>query len=255
MKISRFYQMSDLELGEILPLSKDNFRHAIQVLRLKINDPLIMFNGRGGEYYAHIQSVAKRQALITIDSFDPVERESSLHSTMFLAMIKPDKMDFAIQKMVELGVTEIQPIYTKRSVIKIKPNRLEKKMLHWQGIIIAACEQSGRTVIPIIHEPKALNECIESKSFENAFVMLPGDHTSIAEQQHLNKYRDNISLLIGPEGGFTSEEEKMIQQKDITPICFGKRILRAETAAISGLTACQLFWGDLNLKSIGDSLI
>jgi len=253
MKISRFYQISDLRVGDTLSLSKDNFRHAIQVLRLKINDPLIIFNGQGGEYHAHIQNIEKRQSLITIDSFDPVNRESSLYSAIFLAMIKPDKMDFAIQKMVELGVTEIQPVYTKRSVIKIKANRLEKKMLHWQGIIIAACEQSGRTAIPIIHEPKALDECIESKSFVNALVMLPGNHKSIVEQQCLNKYKDNISLLIGPEGGFTSEEEKAIRQKNITPISFGKRILRAETAAISGLTACQLFWGDLNFKSIGEA--
>ena len=244
MKISRFYQDTDLHIDEVLELSDENHRHAIQVLRLKLNDPLIIFNGTGGEYLAHFVTVEKRKSCIRIDSFDSINRESSLHTTIFLAMIKSDKMDFAIQKMVELGVTEIQPMYTKRSVIKIKANRLKKKILHWQGIIIAACEQAGRTSIPIIHEPKTIDNCIKQRDNKNCFIMLPGNYKIMAEYQNMIKEGSGVSLLIGPEGGFTADEENMILSNEITPISFGKRILRAETAAISGLTACQLYWGE-----------
>ena len=248
MKCSRFYQASNLRVGGELALSDINHRHAIQVLRLKLNDSLIIFNGDGGEYLARFISVEKRNSRIVLESFDSINRDSSLHSTLFLAMIKPDKMDFAIQKIVELGVTEIQPMYTKRSVIKIKANRLEKKMLHWQGVIIAACEQSGRTTIPIIREPKTIIECLSLQVSDNFFVMLPGNHGPITQLHTSKTPISKISLLIGPEGGFTSDEEQLIQNKGVTAISFGKRILRAETAAISGLTACQLLWGDLSLS-------
>jgi len=246
MKISRFYQSTNLQMGKELELSGDNHRHAIQVLRLKLDDPLIIFNGKGGEYSAHIVRVEKRKSCIKIDSFDPIDRESNLYTRIFLAMIKADKMDFAIQKMVELGVTEIQPMMTKRSVINIKANRLQKKMAHWQGIILAACEQSGRTSIPVIKEPQSMDECIKESIDDNSFILLPGNYNTFAQHQNNLQEASTVSLLIGPEGGFTEEEVQMILECGIRPVNFGKRILRAETAAISGLTACQLYWGDLS---------
>ena len=248
MKIPRFYQALDLQTGKQLELSAVNHRHAIQVLRLQAGDPLILFNGEGGEYLARITNIQKRKSHVVLESFDSVDRESGLHSCVVVAMIKPEKMDFAIQKMVELGVSKIQPVYTKRSVIKIKTNRLEKKMSHWRGIIIAACEQSGRTLLPEIAEPLKLPDYLQNQSSDthaNSFVMLPGDHASFTQ---IEKPLSSISLLIGPEGGFTPEEEKQIQDRGVTAISFGKRILRAETAAISCLTACQLLWGDLTKK-------
>ena len=244
-KKSRFYQASDLKIGNELALSTVNHRHAIQVLRLKTDDPLIIFNGKGGEFLARLIDVDKRSSRIILESFDAINRESSLFSTIFLAMIKPDRMDFAIQKMVELGVTEIQPIYTKRSVIKIKANRLEKKMQHWQGVVIAACEQSGRTTIPIIHQPQSLIECLERQCLGDFLAMLPESQISLIELKKTKPSMTNISLFIGPEGGFTSDEELLMQSKGVTAISVGGRILRAETAAIAGLTACQLLWGDL----------
>lgn len=244
-KISRFYQASDLKIASEVALSEVNHRHAIQVLRLKTDDFLIVFNGKGGEFLARLIDVKKRSSCIVLESFDAINRESSLSSTIFLAMIKPDKMDFAIQKMVELGVAEIQPIYTKRSVIKIKANRLEKKMQHWQGVVIAACEQSGRTAIPIIHQPKSLIECLENQYLGDFLVMLPESQISLIELKKTKPSMTNISLFIGPEGGFTSDEELLMQSKGATAIRVGGRVLRAETAAIAGLTACQLLWGDL----------
>ncbi|MCF6191113.1 MAG: 16S rRNA (uracil(1498)-N(3))-methyltransferase [Cocleimonas sp.] len=244
MKTSRFFQQCDMCIGEELALSAENHRHAIQVLRLKNNQNLIIFNGVGGEYQAKLILADKRKSRVLIESFDSIARESPLIITLVLATIKPDKMDFAIQKAVELGVTKIQPVYTKRSVIKIKENRLEKKIHHWQGVIIAACEQSGRTAIPELHEPINLDQFLYSVSGEMCIAMLPGDHPKINTLKDIEG-KQGVMLLVGPEGGFTNEEEQIMMEKGVAPISFGSRILRAETAVVAGLTACQQRWGDL----------
>ncbi len=244
MRIPRFYQDSDLQKNTELELSTTNHRHAIQVLRLKKEQALIVFNGTGGEHLAKIVYSDKRNSRVLLESYDPIDRESSLFTTLALATIKPDRMDFAIQKAVELGVSVIQPIYTKRSVIKIKANRLEKKMQHWQGVIIAACEQSGRTAIPKLFEPMNLEDYLKKSDETSCIAMLPGTHPKINALKEL-KNNQALSLLVGPEGGFSDEEEVTLLKAGVTPISFGKRILRAETAVIAGLTACQQHWGDL----------
>ncbi len=253
MKISRFFQQCDMYIGEELALSAENHRHAIQVLRLKIDQNLILFNGYGGEYQAKLILADKRKSRVLIESFDPITRESPLITTLVLATIKPDKMDFAIQKAVELGVSIIQPVYTKRSVVNIKENRLDKKMQHWQGVIIAACEQSGRTAIPALYMPKTIEAFLQKVSDDKKCIaMLLGEHPKINTLDGFDKNLENIhekkraiTLMVGPEGGFTDEEEQAMLMKDVTPISFGGRILRAETAVIAGLTACQQHWGDL----------
>lgn len=243
MKTPRFYQACSLTVGEKLALSIENHRHAIQVLRLKVDDKLVLFNGDGGECLATLLQADKRKSSVIIESYESVSVDSCLETKVFLAMIKPDKMDFAIQKLVELGVSTIQPMYTKRSVIKLKSNRLEKKLQHWKGIIVAACEQSGRTSIPKIESPKVIDECLAGDPDFSGFVLLPGAISKIGEQGKLKAKK--VSLYIGPEGGFTEPEEQLMISKGVTPVSFGKRILRAETAAIAAITACQLEWGDL----------
>ncbi len=249
MKIPRFYQDEDIsqvfEEGGELALSVKNHRHAIQVLRLKVEEKLIIFDGKGGEYLAYIKAFDKRKSSVQLVSFIDSSRESTLTTTLNLAMIKPDKMDFAIQKSVELGINIIQPIYCERSVIKIKANRLQKKMEHWQGIIIAACEQSGRTKIPEINDPVTLAECLQKDSISNnlGIVMLPTVKTELKNLNDCEQHQ-TASLYIGPEGGFTDIEEQQMLESNINGICFGPRILRAETAVIAGITAIQQRWGD-----------
>lgn len=240
MKIPRFYQASNISVSEDLELSVENHRHAIQVLRLKMDEKLILFNGKGGEYLATLNRIDKRKSQVHIESFNPVDRESPLHITLALATIKPDKMDFALQKAVELGVSVIQPMMTSRSVIKIK--RLEKKMQHWQGVIVAACEQSGRTVIPQLNEPLAFEKLLEN-STSTCITMLPDATQKITHLKLDDK--EPITLFIGPEGGFTNQEEELMQQHSFQAVTFGSRILRAETAVIAGITACQIQWGDI----------
>ena len=249
MRIPRFYQKESFNIDQTVELSAENHRHAIQVLRLNTDDSLILFNGEGGEYLAILADVKKRRSTVLITSFDPVDRESSLKISLILAVIKPEKMDFAIQKAVEMGVSDIQPLYTQRSVIKLKANRLDKKMQHWQGVINSACEQSGRTAVPHILEPINLGKCLNSLPVTSALTiaMLPGDSPDLSQIEMSTDNR-NLSLIIGPEGGFTEEEEAHMfasENANVTGISFGPRILRAETAVIAGITACQLRWGDL----------
>ncbi len=244
MRISRFYQETNIQVGDELDLSVVNHRHAVQVLRLKIGDSLILFNGRGGEYEAKIIATDKRKSKVLIESYDRINRESTLEITLAIANIKSDKMDFAIQKAIELGVTTIQPMYTQRSVIRLKSNRIEKKMQHWQGVLVAACEQSGRTVIPKLNEPCGLEEVLGSCLQGVCIAMLPKASTKINDLK-LENDNKKITLLIGPEGGFSPEEERMMIANSVQSVNFGKRILRAETAVVAGITACQLQWGDL----------
>lgn len=241
MRIPRFYQAEAFVIGGTVALSEENFRHAIKVMRLSVEEPIIMFNGEGGEYIARITRVGKRNADITIESYDNVDRESPLNSTLLLALIKPDKMDFAIQKAVELGINTIQPVITERSVVKLKAARMEKKLQHWQGIIIAACEQSGRTTIPTIQPVVNLTDYLKQPTATTRITMLPTSAKKVVDIPQTQ----NIELLVGPEGGFTDAEEALFEHQTIQTINFGPRILRAETAVIAGLTALQHRQGDI----------
>lgn len=245
MRTSRFYQQTPMQVGDELELSATNHRHAVQVLRLKVGDSLILFNGEGGEYQTKLVSSDKRNSLVMIKEYDRVNRESTLDITLAVASIKSDKMDFALQKAVELGVTAIQPIDTERSVIKINNSkRLQKKMQHWQGVLIAACEQSGRTAIPELRETCSLESLISDCANKNCIAMLPQASKKLKDLK-LKDTTFGITLIIGPEGGLSPDEERMMMANSVQAVTFGKRILRAETAVVAGITACQMQWGDL----------
>ncbi len=243
MRIPRFYTEQSLQVALKLDLPRDIHRHAIQVLRLNVNDALILFNGEGGEYLTALMTAERRHSSVNIISYDEVDRESPLEITLALAMIKADKMDFAIQKAVEMGINTIQPLDTKRSVVKLKANRLDKKLAHWDGVIKAACEQSGRTTIPQLHAPTTLESWLQTPSSALCLAMLPGDHPDIASLNPPEHKR--MTLLVGPEGGFTDQEVDLLLSSNIKGIQFGPRILRAETAVIAGIALCQQQWGDL----------
>lgn len=243
MRIPRYYIDQELELNQQLNLPDELHRHAIQVLRGKLGDPLILFNGRGGEYHAEFVEVDKRKSSVNISTFDAVERESSLDIQLVLALIKSDKFDFALQKAVEMGVSSIQPVIAARSVLNLKANRLDKKMLHWQGVITSACEQSGRTRIPALHPVINFADHIVQTEGRMQLAMLPEATEYLSE---LAKPQSPISLLVGPEGGFRDDEVSLMQQQQVKTVKFGPRILRAETAVVAGLALCQNQWGDLS---------
>ena len=242
MRIPRYYIDQALNCDEQLPLPEELHRHAVQVLRGKVDDALILFNGQGGEYHAHCTEVNKRNSTVLITKHDEIDRESPLEITLVLALIKSDKFDFALQKAVEMGVTRVQPVIAARSVLNLKGNRLEKKAAHWLGVIHAACEQSGRTRVPELLNALPFNDYLMQTDDTLRLAMLPTAKESL---ETLEKPSLPISLLVGPEGGFREDEVELMQQQGVQTILFGPRILRAETAVIAGIALCQSYWGDL----------
>ena len=179
MRVPRFYVPQPLAVGQEFTLPDTTFRHAVQVLRLGVGEPLILFNGEGGEYVAQMSNVSKRTASVLIDSFSPLDTESPIHLTLVQAIIKPDKMDFALQKAVELGANTIQPLITQRSVVRIGKEQVDKKLQHWEGIVVAACEQSGRTQMPTVQAPLTLERWLETPCAGARLILAPGDFPRI----------------------------------------------------------------------------
>lgn len=242
MRIPRFYCPLELQLGQTLRLPEEVFRHAIQVLRLQLGEALILFNGQGGEYRAELIELSKRTASVRLHSFEPLSRESPLELSLVQALLKPDKMDFALQKAVELGISDFQPLLTHRSVVRTDQEKIEKKLQHWQAVAISACEQSGRTHIPQINPPQTLSHYLTTLSTTTRYLILaPGSQqnlTTIAPTQKL-------AVLIGPEGGFSDQELELCLAAGMHGVNLGARTLRAETASTSALAILQLLYGDL----------
>ncbi|WP_020395226.1 16S rRNA (uracil(1498)-N(3))-methyltransferase [Thiolinea disciformis] len=239
----RFYIADSLDVGNTLLLPDTVFRHAIQVLRLNLNELLILFNGQGGEYQARITELSKRQASVIIEEYIPTNPESTLKLSLVQALIKPDKMDFALQKAVELGITTFQPLITRRSVVQVGKEKIARKLEHWQAIALGACEQSGRTSIPMILEPISLETYLAQTTGAARIILAPELEQTLADLP-LHKPQA-LDVVIGPEGGFTSEEVKACLDRGVHGVTIGPRILRAETASISALSLMQHRFGDL----------
>lgn len=242
MRIPRIYLPLDLNNNLPLELTDHAFQHVVKVLRMKENSKLIVFDGNGHEYGATIQQVNKKNAFIKVESLIDNKTESNLKIHLGLGISKGERMDFAIQKVVELGVTEITPLFTEHCIVNLNEKRMQKRLQHWQGIIIGACEQSGRSVLPVINTATTLTKWSESINK----ICLVFDPLSTRSLNEIKSKSDCINLVIGPEGGLSSKEIFELDEKEnFYTVKFGSRILRTETAAISAITAIQLLWGDL----------
>jgi len=242
MRIPRTYLPTDLKVNHRVELNDRVFQHVIKVLRLKINSKLILFDGNGNEYFAILDEVNKKNAFVNIEEKIAADTESALSIHLGLGISKGERMDFAIQKSVELGVTEITPIFTEHCVVNLDEKRVQKKLHHWQGIIISACEQCGRSVVPRLNTASTLLKWADTIS-QTCIIFDPLAKASLKD---ITPENDTINLLIGPEGGLSTNEISEIKKKDnFKAIKFGPRILRTETAAVSAMTAIQLLWGDL----------
>ncbi len=247
MRIPRFFLQQPLQCDTEITLAPELFRHAIQVLRLKAGAVLILFNGEGGEYLATLSAVNRRSAQAKITEFTPANRESKLDLTLVQSIIKPDKMDFAIQKSTELGVNHIQPLLSQRSVIRPGRDQLEKKQTHWQAVAISACEQSGRTNIPQVLPAQTLSSwLIGSQRDATRLILMPDAQPIIRQLQPTAPHSAQaFCVVIGPEGGFTAEEAEQCLHSGVQPVSLGPRILRAETAAMTVIALLQQQFGDL----------
>lgn len=243
MRVSRFYLPANLQPGQRLTLPKDQAHYALTVLRLKHERPVEVFDGKGTQASAVLLHTSRRTADILIESVDIPDTESPLQTILLQGISKGDRMDFTIQKCVELGITAIQPLWTEHCDVKLTGDKLDKKLQHWQDIAINACEQSNRNVIPKILPTQDLNTWLEAQHTLTGWVLDP-----YASQSLKNLEQPDISrplyFLVGPEGGLTEDEVRNAYAKGMTPITLGPRILRTETAGMTILSILQAQWGD-----------
>lgn len=207
--------------------------HVARVLRMQIGDALRVFNGQGGEYAAIITAIDKKKVSIALGDFDPINRESPLQIHLGQSLALGDRMDYAIQKCVEMGVHEITPLWTERSNVKLDPARLESRLQHWQKLIISACEQCGRNYLPLLHAPVSFSTWI-NKPAELKLILQAGGQAlkSLPPTK-------NILMTVGPEGGFSHSELSLAAAQGWTSISLGPRILRTETAGLAAIAALQ----------------
>ena len=241
MQNPRFFEPQQLTVLSNVMLSDDAVQH-IRVLRLKNNMLVTLFNGDGGEYRATLIDVQKRSVTAQINSFHETMNESPLTLHLGQVISRGDRMEFVIQKAVELGINEVTPLLSERCGIKIKADRLEKKQQQWQKIAISACEQSGRNIVPIINCVETLESWCHKKTDAVKITLHPRASYSI---NTLPDNINNIQLLIGPEGGFTDDEIALTKTLNFTETQLGPRVLRTETAALTAITALQCRFGDL----------
>ena len=228
----RFYIEAELAVDTQIELTETVFHHWCKVLRAQVGNQATLFNGQGGEYNVELTDVSKKSAKVQVLTFNPSNRTPAIHTLLGQVMSKGDRMDYAIQKAVELGVSEIQLLTSERCEMRLKYDRDQKKLDHWQGIAIAACEQCGMNLVPQILAPLSLNEWIKTELPQSKFVLAP-------EKEQTDVLKDispDIALLIGPEGGLNEAEIDQANQYGFKNWCIGDRILRTETAPVVALS-------------------
>ncbi len=239
----RFYSPHKLHIDAIVALSNSVVIHVTKVMRLNVNDKLVLFDGSGFDFECVLTSVQKNAAQARVLTTLPVNTESPLKITLLQGISSGDRMDYSIQKAVELGVSNIQPITTQRSLIKLSEERAEKRLIHWQNVAISACEQCGRAIIPQILAPQTLaNWLANNKQAGMSRILLnPIGAKRLAE---CPKPSNEIQLLIGAEGGLSQPEIDLATSQGFQSVMLGPRILRTETAGPTAIATLQAFWGD-----------
>ncbi len=243
MRTPRCYLERPLDGGCEIALDPEPRNHCIRVLRLQAGDPLILFNGDGYDYPATLITAQRQQATVRLGTRCENRNEPMLAVHLGLGVTKGDSMELALQKAVELGVSEISPLHCQRSVSRIHSDRTAKRMERWRGILIAACEQCGRSRLPTLHPPRPLSDWLASIGPESARRLLLEPRS--AQGLSAIEPAASVVLLIGPEGGVSEGERSLSALHGFQEIHLGPRILRAETAPIAALAALHALWGDL----------
>lgn len=242
MSLPRIYQPVNLSTEASLLLDENASHHLARVLRAKVGDELVLFNGQGGEYRAVITRIDKKSVEVKVMTFNPREVESPIHIHLAQGIARGEKMDFIMQKAVELGVTRITPLVTMRCNVRLDSEREEKRLQHWQAVIISACEQSQRNQLPLLAPPILFKQWLPTVKEEYRFVLSP--HVEQKLPAIAMKEQATIVLLIGPEGGLSDEEVALAVANGFAPLNLGKRVLRTETATIAAIAVLQSHYGD-----------
>lgn len=241
MRITRIYHPTPIDLGSAITLTPSASNHLTKVLRLTQGHPLILFNGDGHNYQAEIASIAK---LVTVNiiSVENNNLESPVKIHLGQVISRGEKMDFTIQKAVELGITQITPLRSERCNVKLDKQRQPKKIQHWQGIIESACEQSGRSIVPTCNVITNISAWIETLDVDLKIILEPTGAVSLNQLPSDNV--KTIAILVGPEGGFSTPELELAIKYNFKPVVLGPRILRTETAGLTLLSLLQYCYGD-----------
>lgn len=241
MRIPRIHTGQPLSPGTTVRLDGPPARRIIQVLRLRPGARLCLFNGDGRDYEARLSACAKHEATAEITAASDTQAAPPVHFVLAQGISKGERMDYALQKAVELGIGGFIPLFTERTVVRLQGERLERRLEHWRSIAIAACEQSGRRRIPSIGPARRLEEWISDSSAGLRLLLHPGAPRTLGD---LPAPDGPVHLLIGPEGGLSDGEAGRAEDRGFTPVRLGPRVLRTETAPIAALAAMQMLWGD-----------
>lgn len=242
MRTVRIYQPGSYQCGDLFALSPEASQHVAVVLRMQVGEQLTLFCGDNREFAATIEVVKKKQVMVVIDAVTEINKESPLTIHLAQAISKGERMELVMQKAVELGVSSITPIISERCVVKLDQERMSKKLHQWQAIVIAACEQSGRNTVPMVHQPLTLERYVHEESAQLKLMLHPGGNKNWRDYTFAQQ---NVALLIGPEGGLSDVEVQRAGAQGFQPLSLGPRILRTETAAITVLSVLQAVAGDL----------
>ena len=242
MGIVRIYVNHSLLSRECVALPPDGAHHVARVLRMRPCDPLVLFNGRGGEYSARIHSIGDSSVTAEIGARRQVERESPLAITLAQGISRGERMDYTIQKTVELGVSRIIPLLTERVSVRLDERRQQKRLDHWRKILIHACEQCGRNRVPELTPVADFTSWIDEPRAGLKLILDPNTQTSFAS---LDAPAGVVTLLVGPEGGLSQHERHRVEAAGYRAVGLGPRVLRSETAAVVAVSALQILFGDL----------
>jgi 16S rRNA (uracil1498-N3)-methyltransferase len=241
VRCPRIFSPQPLAAQSTLELAPEASHHLARVLRMQSGDALIVFNGEGGEYRATITAVDKRTVRIATEQFRETVPEPALDLHLGIAMSKGERMDWIVQKATELGVTRITPLHSERVELKLQGERTEKKLSHWRGVAIAACEQCGRNRLPAIGDMQMLAAWLEQTEAAAKFVL----HHRTAAALEASLKPASVALLVGPEGGLSESEIAAAERQGFAPLRLGPRVLRTETAPLAAISVLQYLWGDL----------
>jgi len=240
MRSYRVHSHSDLTVGQQVVLDERASHHLARVLRVKVGEAVTVFNGDGYNYLSLVTSNTKSEVKVDLLSKEDPSNESPLTTHLGLAVSKGDRFEWAIKKATELGVAKISPILSQRVDVRLAPERWKKKQDHWQQIVISACEQSGRAIVPEVRTPQPLAGWVEAADADCKFCLHPGLSNTLPETPP-----SSITLLIGPEGGLSNDEVTLASDHGFLGLNLGPRILRTETAPLVALSVVGAHWGDL----------
>ncbi len=243
MRIQRVYTDQPLHAGAEITLEEDSSHHLHHVLRLQAGDSVHIFNN-GCEFAATLGQPGKNGTTAVLRKLVHEEPDPKLEIHLLIGISRGERMDFALQKATELGVSRITPIFTKRCVVKLNEKKQASRLAHWSKIIVNACEQSGRCHLPRLDAPAEVGAAVLKHNGGSALLL---DHRSSKTLHDLKKPKESVTILVGPEGGLSGEERKLAKAQGFTGVRLGPRVMRTETAPLAAIAAIQTLWGDFSV--------